>query len=52
MGPCVYVVNHQDNFDLFITGRAVAKRTVTIGKKISDMFLSSVSYTGLPEIFS
>lgn len=33
MGPCVYVVNHQDNFDLFICGSVVAKRTVTIGKK-------------------
>ena len=33
IGPCVYVVNHQDNFDLFICGRVVPKRTVTIGKK-------------------
>jgi len=33
IGPCVYVVNHQHNFDLFITGRVVAKRTVTVGKK-------------------
>lgn len=33
VGPCVYVVNHQDNLDLFICGRAVPKRTVTIGKK-------------------
>ncbi|MGI5880282.1 MAG: 1-acylglycerol-3-phosphate O-acyltransferase [Syntrophomonadaceae bacterium] len=33
MGPCVYVVNHQDNMDLFICGRVVPKRTVTIGKK-------------------
>jgi 1-acyl-sn-glycerol-3-phosphate acyltransferase len=33
MSPCVYVVNHQDNFDLFICGRVVPKRTVTIGKK-------------------
>lgn len=33
MGPSVYVVNHQDNFDLFICGRVVPKRTVTIGKK-------------------
>lgn len=32
-GPCVYVVNHQDNLDLFICGRVVPKRTVTIGKK-------------------
>ena len=33
IGPCVYVVNHQDNFDLFVTGRVMPKRTVTIGKK-------------------
>lgn len=32
MVPCVYVVNHQHNFDLFITGKAVAPRTVTLGK--------------------
>lgn len=29
----VYVVNHQDNLDLFICGAAVPKRTVTMGKK-------------------
>ena len=33
IGPCVYVVNHQHNFDLFVCGRVVAKRTVTVGKK-------------------
>lgn len=33
VGPCVYVVNHQDNLDLFVCGRVVPKRTVTIGKK-------------------
>lgn len=33
IGPCVYVVNHQDNLDLFVCGRVVPKRTVTIGKK-------------------
>ena len=33
VGPCVYVVNHQDNFDLFVCGRVVPKRTVTLGKK-------------------
>lgn len=33
IGPCVYVANHQDNFDLFVTGRVMPKRTVTIGKK-------------------
>jgi len=29
----VYIANHQDNLDLFVTGAAVQKRTVTIGKK-------------------
>ena len=33
MGPCVYVANHQDNLDLFICGRVIPKRTVSIGKK-------------------
>lgn len=33
IGPCVYVVNHQDNLDLFVCGRVVPKRTVTLGKK-------------------
>ncbi len=33
IGPCVYVVNHQDNLDLFVCGSVVPKRTVTIGKK-------------------
>lgn len=32
-GSCVYVVNHQDNLDLFVCGRVVPKRTVTLGKK-------------------
>lgn len=31
--PCVFVVNHQSNFDLFILGSVVPRRTVTIGKK-------------------
>lgn len=29
---CVFVVNHQSNFDLFILGSVVPRRTVTIGK--------------------
>lgn len=33
MDPCVYVVNHQHNMDLFVCGSVVPKRTVTIGKK-------------------
>lgn len=33
LGPAVYVVNHQDNLDLFVTGAAVPPRTVTVGKK-------------------
>lgn len=31
--PCVVVANHQSNFDLFILGSVVPRRTVTIGKK-------------------
>lgn len=31
--PCVVVVNHLSNFDLFIMGSVVPRRTVTIGKK-------------------
>jgi 1-acyl-sn-glycerol-3-phosphate acyltransferase len=31
--PAVYVVNHQDNLDLFVCGAVVPYRTVTIGKK-------------------
>jgi 1-acyl-sn-glycerol-3-phosphate acyltransferase len=30
--PCVIVVNHQSNFDLFILGSVVPRRTATIGK--------------------
>ena len=30
--PCVIVVNHQSNYDLFILGSVVPRRTVTIGK--------------------
>ncbi len=30
---CVIVANHQSNYDLFVFGRAVPARTVTIGKK-------------------
>ena len=30
--PGVFVVNHQSNFDLFILGSVVPRRTVTIGK--------------------
>lgn len=30
--PCVIVVNHQSNFDLFILGSVVPRNTVTIGK--------------------
>lgn len=33
VSSCVYVANHQDNIDLFVCGRVVPKRTVSIGKK-------------------
>jgi 1-acyl-sn-glycerol-3-phosphate acyltransferase len=32
-GPCVVAVNHLSNFDLFVMGSVVPRRTVTIGKK-------------------
>ena len=31
--PCVIVVNHQSNYDLFVLGSVVPHRTATIGKK-------------------
>lgn len=31
--PCVIVANHQSNYDLYILGRVVPPRTVSIGKK-------------------
>lgn len=31
--PCVIVANHQSNFDLFLLGCVVPRRTVTVGKK-------------------
>ena len=30
--PCVIIVNHQSNYDLFVLGSVVPRRTVTIGK--------------------
>ncbi len=31
--PCVVVANHQSNWDLFVVGSIVPKRTVSLGKK-------------------
>lgn len=31
--PCVYVANHQSNYDLFVMGGIIAPRTVSLGKK-------------------
>lgn len=31
--PCVIVANHQSNYDLYVLGRVVPPRTVSIGKK-------------------
>jgi len=30
---CVYIANHQSNYDLYVLGRIVPRRTVSIGKK-------------------
>jgi 1-acyl-sn-glycerol-3-phosphate acyltransferase len=32
-GPCVIIANHQSNYDLFVLGNVVPRRTVCIGKK-------------------
>ncbi len=37
-GPAVLISNHQDNFDAFIIGSFVPKKTVSIGKKIIRLF--------------
>jgi 1-acyl-sn-glycerol-3-phosphate acyltransferase len=31
--PCVFISNHQDNFDIFIGASAIPERTVSIGKR-------------------
>lgn len=31
--PCVIIANHQSNYDLYVLGRVVPPRTVSIGKK-------------------
>lgn len=31
--PCVFISNHQDNFDIFMGASAIPERTVSIGKK-------------------
>ncbi|WP_085247863.1 1-acylglycerol-3-phosphate O-acyltransferase [Gilliamella mensalis] len=33
MGSCVYIANHQDNYDVIIAGDVVQPKTVTVGKK-------------------
>lgn len=33
MQPCVVVANHQSNYDLFVHGKVVPRRTVSIGKR-------------------
>lgn len=33
MPPCVVVANHQANYDLFVHGKVVPRRTVSIGKR-------------------
>jgi 1-acyl-sn-glycerol-3-phosphate acyltransferase len=37
-GPVVLISNHQDNFDAFIIGGFVPKKTVSIGKKVIKYF--------------
>lgn len=33
IGPCIYIANHQNNYDLVTMGAMVMPRTVTVGKK-------------------
>ncbi|NUF48617.1 1-acylglycerol-3-phosphate O-acyltransferase [Gilliamella sp. ESL0250] len=33
MGSCVYIANHQDNYDVVVAGDVVQPKTVTVGKK-------------------
>jgi 1-acyl-sn-glycerol-3-phosphate acyltransferase len=33
LGPAVYIVNHQNNYDVFTVASAVQPGTVTVGKK-------------------
>jgi 1-acyl-sn-glycerol-3-phosphate acyltransferase len=37
-GPTILISNHQDNFDAFIIGGFVPKKTVSIGKKVIRLF--------------
>lgn len=37
-GPVVLISNHQDNFDAFIIGGFVPKKTVSVGKKVIKYF--------------
>lgn len=45
---CVIIANHQSNFDLYVLGRVVPERTVSIGKKSLKWGPSSASCTGWP----
>lgn len=37
-GPAVLISNHQNNFDAFVIGTFVPKKTVSVGKKIIRLF--------------
>lgn len=37
-GPVVFISNHQNNFDAFVIGGFVPKKTVSIGKKVIRLF--------------
>ncbi|ARC54887.1 acyl-phosphate glycerol 3-phosphate acyltransferase [Candidatus Riesia sp. GBBU] len=33
LGPCVYISNHQNNYDMIILSNVIQNRTITVGKK-------------------
>ncbi|OCG74983.1 1-acylglycerol-3-phosphate O-acyltransferase [Gilliamella sp. Occ4-3] len=33
IGSCIYIANHQDNYDIVVAGDVVQPKTVTVGKK-------------------
>ncbi len=48
---CIYVGNHQNNYDMVTISHMVMPRTVSVGKKASFGFRFLASFTGLPVIF-
>lgn len=45
-GPCVYIANHQNNWDLVTVSNALQRGAVTVGKKSLVYVRSLDHYTG------